>query len=157
MQQCNQLRESSSSPTPRLLYLFFSRQIELPKNQSSVLLHLDPSSILQLLVNRLPPFLITSNSAYRSLFEMPSKTLRLEPLSPGYWDRISPPVDQELWKRFMNGQESDSDASGTESEEPMAGPYTATKSTEPDVRPVKQNSKHDLVSCLKVFEALSIT
>lgn len=76
---------------------------------------------------------------------MPPKALRVEPLSPGYWDRIPPPVDQDLWKRYLNEDDSDSDASDTEGSE-MAGPSSTSKSTKSDAPEGKQKSKTDLVS-----------
>ena len=80
---------------------------------------------------------------------MPPKALKVEPLSPEHWDRIPPPVDQDLWKRYMNEDDSDSDASDTEGE--MAGPSSASKSTTKEEGPEgKPKPRKDLVSYLKL-------
>jgi hypothetical protein len=76
---------------------------------------------------------------------MPPKALKAESLSPGHWDRIPPPVDQELWIRYMNEDDSDRDASDTEEGE-MAGPSSASKPTKPEALEGKPKPKNDLVS-----------
>lgn len=77
---------------------------------------------------------------------MSPETLKVEPSCPDQRDRTPPPVDQELWKRYMYEHDSDSDASGIEPEEQMAGPVNVAKSTKPDAPQLKQTSKYDLVS-----------
>jgi hypothetical protein len=86
---------------------------------------------------------------------MPSKAPKVESLSPDHWEKFPPPVDQELWKRYMNEDDSDSDASDTEPEGPMAGPSSASKGAKPDASEVKPISKNDLVSYLSLPHGLN--
>jgi hypothetical protein len=82
---------------------------------------------------------------------MPPKALRIKPLSPSYWDKLAPPVDQELWKRYMNEDDSDSDILDSEEEESMAGPPIASKPANSEAPEAKTKSKNDLVSHLKLY------
>lgn len=76
---------------------------------------------------------------------MAPRAYKVEPLSPGHWDRITPPVDQELWKRYLNEDDSDSDSSDTEHGE-MAGPLSSAKSTRPEAPEGKPKNKDELVN-----------
>jgi hypothetical protein len=82
---------------------------------------------------------------------MPSKAPRVEPLSRDHWENFPPSVDQDLWRRYVNEEDSDSDASDTEQEGSMAGPSNASKSTKVDVSGAKPISRNDLVSYLKFY------
>jgi hypothetical protein len=84
---------------------------------------------------------------------MHPKALKVEPLSPGYWERYAPPVDQELWKLYMNEDDSDSDASNTEEEEPMPVPLAASKATKSEAPEARPKPKNVLVSYLKLFSS----
>lgn len=77
---------------------------------------------------------------------MPPKAPKVEPLSPDHWDRFPPPVDQDLWKRYMNEDDSDSDDSDTEQEDTMAGPSTDPRGVKGDAQEVKPVSKTEMVS-----------
>ncbi len=79
---------------------------------------------------------------------MPPKAPKVEPISQNYWDKFAPPVDQDLWKRYMNEDDSDSDDSDTEPEDTMAGPSVDSRGTKGDTQDVKPVSKNDMVSCL---------
>jgi hypothetical protein len=75
--------------------------------------------------------------------KMPRKVLRVERLSPDHWEKFPPPVDQELWKNYMNEDDSDTDISDSEKDE-MPGPASASKSAKSDALEAKV-SKNDTV------------
>jgi hypothetical protein len=75
---------------------------------------------------------------------MPRKVLRVERLSPDHREKFPPPVDQDLWKNYMNENDSDTDISDSEQDE-MPGTASASKSTKPDA-PEAKISKNDTVS-----------
>jgi hypothetical protein len=79
-------------------------------------------------------------------YKMPSKALKVEPLNPNYWETVSPPVDQDLWKQYMNEEHSNTDISDSEDEELMAGPSNTVDGTKKDASDADLKSKFDLVS-----------
>jgi hypothetical protein len=77
---------------------------------------------------------------------MPSKACKVERLSPDHWEKIPPLVDQDLWKTYMNENDSDSDISDSEQEDEMPGPVNDPKTTKLDGPEAKPISKNDTVS-----------
>ena len=73
------------------------------------------------------------------------KALKVKPLSPDHWVIFTPPVDQKLWKRYMEEDDSDSTTTDTEGGS-MAGPSTVAKTAQPDSTEAKSKPKNNLVS-----------
>ncbi|ERF71041.1 hypothetical protein EPUS_03321 [Endocarpon pusillum Z07020] len=76
---------------------------------------------------------------------MSPKAPKVEPLSPDHWDKFAPPIDQDLWKRYMNEDDSNSDESDTEQEDTMAGPSADPRGVKGDAQEVKPVSKAEMI------------